>query len=268
MQNRIVYNSKDSKAYSRSTFYIQKQTNKLLAYSMIWLGLGILFIGLVTFGILSSDTLFSLYLKFIRASFSSVAAIIISLFVLVGINWGISAYISKRALTESPPTVVLALLFLVFISANSLFLPIIFTAQYLVDGSFNYIMIAFAGAGGLMSMIAILGYFNIINFGKLLPVIAIGFLIEIVIAITSYFVFSSILTTFYIIIGLSVTLGMVGYQFWLIKNQTCQILAFYNDEAEIKRVFLRIAIWNALTLYLSLVRLFLFLLRLLNFTRS
>ncbi|CNS21777.1 Uncharacterised protein [Salmonella enterica subsp. enterica serovar Typhimurium str. DT104] len=34
MNNKITYNQRDFKAYSRSTAYIQKQTNRLLGYSL------------------------------------------------------------------------------------------------------------------------------------------------------------------------------------------------------------------------------------------
>lgn len=261
--NKIIYDPKDHKAYSRSTIYIQKQTNKLLSYSLIWLGLGILFIGLLSFAILSISPLFSLYMRLVFALSRSVVAIILWIVALIAINFGIFTYVNSRVLAEKPKTSFLAFLYFVFVLANSLFLPMIF-AFYAIEGKESYIMIAFAGAGGLMSFVALLGYFNAINFGKLLPFILVGFLIEFTLGIVSYFVFSSVLSMIYSLVGITVTLGMIGYQFWMIRNQTSQILAFYDDEAIIKRAFMRIAIWNALSLYISFIRLIMFLLRLLN----
>lgn len=261
--NKITYNERDFNAYSRSTIYIQKQTNRLLSFSLLWLGVAILFIGLITFAILSIPQLFGVYLRIALSITSNAVTIIASVLLLIGINWGISHYISKRALAEKPATIFLFLLFLVFVIANSFLLPMFFTFQILL-GKSHYIMIAIGGAGGLMTLIGVLGYFKVINFGKILPLLMIGFLIELALGIASYFIFSSVLEVLYSLTGITVTLGMIGYQFWLIRNQSSQILAFYDDEAEIKRVFIRIAIWNALTLYVSFIRLILFIIRLLN----
>lgn len=264
MENKkITYNERDFKAYSRSTIYIQKQTNRLLSFSLLWLGVAILFIGLITFAILSIPQLFRVYLRIALSITSSAVPIIASVLLLIGINWGISHYISKRALAEKPSTFFLFLLFLVFVLANSILLPMFFALQILLGNS-HYIMIAIGGAGGLMTLIGLLGHFKVINFGKILPLLMIGFLIELGLGLASYFIFSSVLEVLYSLTGITVTLGMIGYQFWLIRNQSSQILAFYDDEAEIKRVFIRIAIWNALTLYVSFIRLILFIIRLLN----
>ncbi|ATP59438.1 MAG0110 family membrane protein [Mesomycoplasma dispar] len=270
--NKITYNERDFNAYSRSTIYIQKQTNRLLSFSLLWLGVAILFIGLITFAILSIPQLFGVYFRIALSITSNAVTIIASVLLLIGINWGISHYISKRALAEKPATIFLFLLFLVFVIANSFLLPMFFTFQLLGEslgeslGKSHYIMIAIGGAGGLMTLIGVLGYFKVINFGKILPLLMIGFLIELALGIASYFIFSfsSVLEVLYSLTGITVTLGMIGYQFWLIRNQSSQILAFYDDEAEIKRVFIRIAIWNALTLYVSFIRLILFIIRLLN----
>ncbi|AJR11966.1 Uncharacterised protein [Mesomycoplasma dispar] len=264
MENKkITYNERDFKAYSRSTIYIQKQTNRLLSFSLLWLGVAILFIGLITFAILSIEPLFSFYLRIALSITSNAVTIIASVLLLIGINWGISHYISKRALAEKPSTFFLFFLFLVFVLANSSLLPMFFTFQIWLGNS-HYIMIAIGGAGGLMTLIGLLGHFKVINFGKILPLLMIGFLIELALGIATYFIFSSVLEVLYSLTGITVTLGMIGYQFWLIRNQSSQILAFYDDEAEIKRVFIRIAIWNALTLYVSFIRLILFIIRLLN----
>ncbi|MXR12416.1 hypothetical protein DR081_02115 [Mycoplasma sp. MF12] len=261
--NKVVYNERDFKAYSRSTIYIQKQTNRLLAFSLLWLGVAILFISLFTFSILSIESLYSVYSNLTYSMTSNAMRVIFTIILLVGINFGVSYYIGKYALAEKPTTFFLVFLFLIFVLANSFLLPMFFASQILL-GKSSYIMIAIAGAGGLMTLIGILGYFQVINFGKILPLIIIGFLIEIVLAIASYFIFSSFLNTLYSLVGISVTLGTIGYQFWLIRNQSCQILAFYTDENEIKRIFLRVAIWNALSLYISFIRLFLFIIRLLS----
>ncbi|MXR44275.1 hypothetical protein DR087_00820 [Mycoplasma hyopneumoniae] len=258
--NKITYNQRDFKAYSRSTAYIQKQTNRLLGYSLFWLGIAILFIGLLTFAILSIDALFDLYQIFVFSLFSSIATIILITLLILGLNFWISWYIGKNALAEKPSTVFLGFLFFVFIIINSLTLPLFFAFQ-IIQGNSSLVMLAVAGAGVIMAVVGALGYFNIINFGKLLPLIIAGIVIQFVIGLATHFIFSTFLETLYSIIGITVTLVIIGYEFWLIRNQSCQILAFYTDEAEIKRVFFRIAIWNALGLYISFIRLVIFITR-------
>ncbi len=263
MHNRIIFDRKDWRAYSRADEATKKLTNKLLSFSLMWLGVAILFVGLITFAILSIDSLFAIYLRIVRPITSRTTGILLFLFLLLGVNFGLSYYIGKSALADNPPTFVLVLLFFVFVIANSIILPLIFATE-LVLGNGNYIMIAIGGAGGIMGLIGILGYFQVINFGKLLPLILIGFVIEIILFIVSLYVFSTFLETLYSLIAITVTLGAIGYEFWSIRNQSSVILANYNSEREIKRVFLRLSIWNALGLYISFLRLVVNILRLLS----
>ncbi|MHA0298530.1 MAG0110 family membrane protein [Mesomycoplasma ovipneumoniae] len=233
----------------------------------MWLGVAILLVGLITFAILSIDSLFGAYVRMIHGITSRFSGLLLFFILLITVNFGVSYYIGKWALADNPPTVVLVLLFFVFVMANSFLIPMIFAYQIASGqdtGQGSYIMIAVGGAGGLMALIGILGYFQVINFGRLLPLIFIGLFIELILLIVSYFVFSSFVDTLYSFVGITVTLGMIGYEFWSIRNQSSIILGNYNSHTEIKRVFLRLAIWNALSLYISFLRLVLHILRLLN----
>ncbi|MDO6829507.1 Bax inhibitor-1 family protein [Mesomycoplasma ovipneumoniae] len=229
----------------------------------MWLGVAILLVGLITFAILSIDSLFGAYVRMLHSITSRFTGLLLFFLLLIAVNFGLSYYIGKWALADNPPTIVLVLLFFVFVMANSFLIPMIFAYQIAL-GQGSYIMIAVGGAGGLMALIGILGYFQVINFGKLLPLIFIGLFIELILLIVSYFVFSSFVDTLYSFVGITVTLGMIGYEFWSIRNQASTILASYNSHTEIKRVFLRLAIWNALSLYISFLRLVLHILRFLN----
>ncbi|MHA0271365.1 MAG0110 family membrane protein [Mesomycoplasma ovipneumoniae] len=263
MHNRIIFDRKDWRAYSRADEATKKLTNKLLSFSIMWLGVAILLVGLITFAILSIDSLFSLYVRMVAGITSRFSGLLLFFILLIAVNFGASYYIGKWALADNPPTIVLVLLFFVFVMANSFLIPMIFAYQ-IASGQGSYIMIAVGGAGGLMALIGILGYFQVINFGRLLPLIFIGLFIELILLIVSYFVFSSFVDTLYSFVGITVTLGMIGYEFWSIRNQSSIILGNYNSHTEIKRVFLRLAIWNALSLYISFLRLVLHILRLLN----
>ncbi|VEU70539.1 Uncharacterised protein [Mesomycoplasma ovipneumoniae] len=263
MLNRIIFDRKDWRAYSRADEATKKLTNKLLSFSIMWLGVAILLVGLITFAILSIDSLFGAYVRILHSITSRFTGLLLFFLLLIAVNFGLSYYIGKWALADNPPTVVLVLLFFVFVMANSFLIPMIFAYQIAL-GQGSYIMIAVGGAGGLMALIGILGYFQVINFGKLLPLIFIGLFIELILLIVSYFVFSSFVDTLYSFVGITVTLGMIGYEFWSIRNQASTILASYNSHTEIKRVFLRLAIWNALSLYISFLRLVLHILRFLN----
>ncbi|MDW2891289.1 MAG0110 family membrane protein [Mesomycoplasma ovipneumoniae] len=263
MHNNIFFDRKDYRAYSRADEATKKLTNKLLSFSIMWLGIAILLVGLITFAILSIDSLFAIYLRMVAGITSRFAGLLLFFLLLIAVNFGLSYYINKWALADNPPTIVLVLLFFVFVMANSFLIPLIFTIQIAL-GQGNYIMIAVGGAGGIMALIGILGYFQVINFGKLLPLIMIGIFIELTLLIVSYFVFSSFVDILYSFVAITVTLGMIGYEFWIIRNQSSVILTHYNSETEIKRVFLRLGIANALGLYISFLRLVIQILRLLN----
>ncbi|WP_069099824.1 MAG0110 family membrane protein [Mesomycoplasma ovipneumoniae] len=263
MHNNIFFDRKDYRAYSRADEATKKLTNKLLSFSIMWLGIAILLVGLITFAILSIDSLFAIYLRIVAGITSRFSGLLLFFVLLIVVNFGLSYYINKRALADNPPTIVLVLLYFVFVMANSFLIPLIFATQIAL-GQGNYVMIAIGGAGGIMALIGILGYFQVINFGKLLPLILIGIFIEFILLIVSYFVFSSFVETLYSFVAITVTLGMIGYEFWIIRNQSSVILTHYNSETEIKRVFLRLGIANALGLYISFLRLVIQILRLLS----
>ncbi|VEU66619.1 Inhibitor of apoptosis-promoting Bax1 [Mesomycoplasma conjunctivae] len=258
--NRITYNmvSTDTKI----------KTDKLLAYSLMWLGSAIALIAILSFAIISSPRLFKLYLDIVGIGGKKLDIRLIIIFIVtIVLNIGIFFFISKTALKQKPHTAVLATLYFILILSNSIFLPFVF-AQYIARGQAANILIAFFATGGITIFMGLLGYYKIINFGKLVPLLILGIVVEVIIGITSLFVFNSLLTTIYLALGFGISVLMIGYQFWQIRNQGSYILANYADDENLNRIMLRLSILYGINLFFATIRIFLATLRYLDLLKK
>lgn len=251
------------KSYSMASVDTKVKTNRLLGFSLLWLGVAIAFVALLSFSILSIPTLFTFYAGIMTNIGTKPAFFIAIMIISLVANVGIVLYMNRTATQEKPSTFFLAFLFFVFVFINSLWIPLILAIQILQEKGRN-ILLALLGVGGITTLMGVLGYYQIINFGKLAPLLIILVVAELITGITMFFVTNSIVTTIYWILGFGVSLGFMGYQFWIIREQGAQILAYYNDPKEIQRIFIRIGMLNALNLFVAVVRLFMFILRFLN----
>jgi FtsH-binding integral membrane protein len=204
-----------------------------------WMFLALVITGLVALAVASSEDL-------IRAIFSSRTNVYILLGLQIGLVIVISWFIEKIS------SLIASLLFLLY----SVVVGIVFSCLFYVytTGSIASTFLVTALTFGVMSAI---GYFtkkDLTNIGQLLFMGLIGIVIA---SIANWFMQSPTLYWIITYVGLFIFIGLVAYKTQYIKKMA--ILQIEDPEAAKKGTII-----GALSLYLSFINIFLFLLRIMG----
>ncbi|WP_027334295.1 MAG0110 family membrane protein [Mycoplasma elephantis] len=183
----------------------------ILNGSLIWVGLGLLFTVLFTY--LEAKT--QMFGKLVQNNIQTVAivALIAVVFILIG---NFTIYIMPWWL------VLIYYITFTVLEGISISYLLLFALQDFTTAEFTLLLAIPAGVTLLM---AILGHFNIINFGKIWPLILGLFISIIIFGIVSFFVTSHLLFTLYTSLGFIAYSLMIGFQIWKIKKMDENVFA-------------------------------------------
>lgn len=113
------------------------------------------------------------------------------------------------------------------------------------------IILLFAIPAAVTMVMAIVGYFNLINFGKLLWLMIGLFLGVIILGITLYFVQSNVMFTIYGVLGFALYSIIIGFQFWRISK-----MELYANSGELPlKEYVRLTLIFGTNLLISILEL-------------
>lgn len=242
---------------------VQKATNRLLSYSLMWFGLAISFVLLITFSVLKIPAIQKLYLSLFLIIFSNFVWIIIFSITMIALNLLLYWFIVKFA-RRNIPLAILILAYLVFVILESIWLPLL-----LMNFDTNSITLIFLIPTLGISLIGLLGYFRVINFEKIMPLVFIAIGLTFIFSLVSFFVMNNWIQTIYAALSVFISFGVVGFTFYRMHNSVRQMVSGYvGYEDEIKGVLIREGLINGLILIVSFVRLVIELIRILDIIKK
>jgi len=168
--------------------------------------------------------------------------LIVELALVMGLSWGINRFSIAAA----------TFLFILYAALNGLTLSILFVVYTL--GSVAYAFLASAATFGVMSII---GYTTKINLAKMSTFLLMGVIGLVIAMIVNIFWASTALSWIITFAGIYLFLGLTMFDTQRIKRMTSTALQQGDED-----LAARLGIVGALSLYLDLVNLFLFILRL------
>jgi len=170
--------------------------------------------------------------------------LLVELALVMGLSWGIKRISAATAIS----------LFLIYAALNGLTLSVLFVVYTL--GSVAYTFLASAALFGVMSII---GYTTKIDLAKMGTFLLMGVIGLVIAMIVNIFWANSALGWIVTFAGIILFLGLTMFDTQRIRRMTATALQRGDEDIEA-----RLGILGALSLYLDLINLFLFLLRLIG----
>lgn len=255
----------------------KRLSNRLLSYSLMWLSLGIFLIAILSFAILAISPIREAYFRLIFGVSRSAIGLLVTNLVLTFASIGIMLFISNQSRRQNSSLAVLVPMYILFIILESFWLPALISALFLIrtiDDNFSfvvesldhktisYVLLAFTIPAGVFAIIGALGWYQIVDFSRFVIFIWVGLAVELILFIVSYFIFNSIVNAIYLVIATLVTFAMIGYNFWLMRQESLYWLATDKYNEDLKAKFLRIGLAYGMFLLVSYLRLVIILLKL------
>lgn len=237
-ENWYDVDSLRNKDYAMSTAF-----PALMRKVFVWMTLALAITGLTAYGVATSPTILSL----IFSSKVTFFGLIIAEFALV---FAISGAINRLSLSTA------TLLFILYSVVNGATLSTIFFAFSVA--TIGKVFFITAGTFGAMALVGYTTKTDLTSMGKLLFMALLGIIIA---SVVNMFVASSGLDLILSYVGVLVFVGLTAYDTQKIK-QTCQSAPDAGESTQ------KLALIGALSLYLDLINLFLYLLRIFGNNRD
>ncbi|UWD34439.1 MAG0110 family membrane protein [Mesomycoplasma molare] len=229
-----------------------KLKNKMLFYSLLWLSFGLGLIFLLTFAVLKVEPITKLYIRLL--SFNGVFWVWNALALLI--NFMLIRYISYNSENKNIGLLILAFVAVVITQSTWIPLIILQTISYnKIDGLANISLALLIPVISIM-IFGTLGYLRIIDFSKLMPFALVGIITSLILSIVLWFITQDWIITLIAIIGIAVSLILIGWNFNLIQIESSRIVSTNWDEDQIKEIMLKRSAIFGLNLLLSFIRIF------------
>ncbi|WP_033160921.1 MAG0110 family membrane protein [[Mycoplasma] collis] len=241
--------------------------NRMLAYSLGWFSLGLTITFLFNFIILATSPIFNAYTSLIGRLFSSSITTIFFLIITFVFEIALLTYISRVRIRKKLINIILA--YFAFILVHTFLIPmfIIFSYHYslISENGLNFVtrlFIALLVPTISIAIFGFLGYFNVIDFSKLMPFAILGSIVIIIMALISYFISYNTIFTIISVISILIAWIYIGFGFQQISNQANFILQQDMSIEEKKRQMLKHSIYWGLWILMMFIKIFINMLRL------
>lgn len=223
-----------------------KTKNKLLSFSLMWMGIAVAIIFLVTWAAMPNNFLWPIVKSI--SGFGNIGLIIANSALMIALFFVVK--------NKKISTIFIAALYLVFTFVEGIVLAVIFKVANVRNLSDLVPLFIFPGA--FFALIGLLGFFNIINFTKLMPFAIFAAIGLLILALIGVFVFSRTLNILYTVLGFAVFSIWIGFDIQMLVRQGEFIDYSSKDE------LIRFSIIGGLHLFLDFVNLIMLMLRLTN----
>ncbi|UUD37017.1 Uncharacterised protein [Mycoplasmopsis californica] len=180
------------------------KSRSILSGALLWVALGLIFLALFTY--LEAKTMFFANMVENNTQTVVIVGIIAIIFILIG---NFTVYFM--------PWWLVLIYYITFTMVEGIYIGyiLLYAFQDFTTAEFTLLL---AIPGGAVLIMGLLGYFNVINFGKIWPLILGLFIAILVFGIISYFVSNHLYFAMYASIGFLAYSLMIGFQVWKIKR--------------------------------------------------
>lgn len=238
----------------RRLFSVEKEIrtkNKLLSFSLMWMGLAVAIIFAIAWLTLPTMPLHSLIER--MSTTSSIILFVIDLILMFVLFFVIR--------NRNVSTIVVALLFLGFVVAQGFVIATMF--HFLEVSNLKDLIPLFVFPGLFFALIGIIGYFNLINFTRWMPFLCYGMFGLVLVGTIGFLVpgmRSQPMNILYTILSFTVFFGWVGFDIQMLIRQG--EFVDYSSKEEL----IRYSLMGGLHLFLDFVNLLLLMLRFIDWT--
>ncbi len=226
--------------------------NRLISYSLMWMGLGVAIIFLMTYLVMSIPAINSIVIRIATSAGWSILLVI-----NIGLILGMSFFVQKLKLP------VLILMYITFILIQSLFISS--TLFYYGFGSsadgLKNVFLLFLAPSGIFVVMGLFGYFKVFDFSKLGPFLIFATIGLLIFSIFLMFFGGERAEKWYSIIGVVIFSVWIGFDIWWIQRTSDQIESsggMGNEE------MIRLGLIFGIRLFIDFVNVLMFMARLIR----
>ncbi|MCR8613145.1 MAG: Bax inhibitor-1 family protein [Mycoplasma sp.] len=183
-----------------------KGQHKILASSLLWFSFGLFVVFGLAFLLTNVTAIKNFYLN---NAFNNSAAVVVIVVISIALPYIIN-YGAFRFKIET-----LAILYVLYCTYFAFLMSFVFL-EY--ADQFTDLLLIIGITIGIFIFMSLLGYFQVVNFGKLAPLLIFASIAMFGIAIATWFVYSSILITIMSVFGVILFSGYIGFDMWKISR--------------------------------------------------
>ena len=206
-------NNNISKIFQKS---VEKSStkNRLISYSLMWMGLGVAIIFLMTYLVMSVPAINSMVINIANSAGWSILLV-----VNIGLILGMSFFIQKFQL----PTLIL--MYISFVLIQGLFVSsTLFYYGFGPDAEgMKNVFLLFLAPSGIFVIMGLLGYFQVFDFSKIGPFLMFATIGLLIFSIFLIFFGGEKAEKWYSIIGVVIFSIWIGFDIWWIQRTSDQI---------------------------------------------
>ncbi|MDK2819470.1 MAG: Bax inhibitor-1 family protein [Mycoplasmataceae bacterium] len=201
--------------------------NKLISYSLMWMGLGVMIIFLMSYLVLSVPEISNIFIRIANEFW------IILLIVNMALILGLSFFAQRLSLK------MLILMYIVFILVEGLFLST--TLYYFGFGVDNNngiknLFLLFLAPSSIFIVMGFLGWFQIFDFSKIAPFLFFATIGLIIFSILLLFFGGPRAEKWYSLFGIIIFSLWIGFDIWWIQRTATEIESSGNSNEELVRI--------------------------------
>jgi len=230
---------------------IEKSTtkNKLLSFSLMWMGIGVATIFLMTYLVISVPVVSNLILK-LSSSLGWSFLLVINFALIIGLS-----FFSRKLNFSS-----LIIVYIVFIFIEGLFVSsTLFRFGFNTNSGMNNIFLLFLIPSVIFILMGILGYFQIFDFSKILPFLFFATIGLIIFSVVLIFIGGNIMEKWYSLFGVVIFSLWIGFDIWWIQRKSEYIESMGGIS---KNEMSRLGLLSGLNLFIDFVQVLIFVARL------
>ncbi len=223
--------------------------NRLISFSLMWVGIGVAIIFLMTFlFMLNPDNWF---INKLSNSLTWSILIVINLVLIIALSF----YSYKMSLT------VMFWMYMIFIFIEGIFVSTTISMYFPLfnESSVRNIFLLFLVPSGIFVIMGLLGFFEVLDFSKLLPFISFATLGLIIFSIFLLFFGGSSSEKWFSLLGIIIFSFWIGFDIWWIQRTSDELESCGGVSTQ---EMLRLSLFFGLRLFVDFVRILTLFLRL------